>query len=599
VLGGSADFLISGFEPGDSAVLLIGKSEVNIDKGDEGKLLVRARFGKVMVSDHVSLQIPATSALEDVTYYAQARVVSAATGQTKFTNAVRFHMDWQGLAVGKMGYRAGTPPRLFSQARRDPAQQGLRGPVPLLGERATCTRCVFPRHSFEGARLSPDHASATYRSDGPRPRRRHRERAGAITRSTRRAALSFLRGGLGAGTIGAPRPIGPCAAPDAFTLSQRIGEEIFEDASRPQTAGNFNNSCASCHFEGGADADVWQRSNGPRSTMPLYGGTLGTGFILWKAVRINMGETGPMFAGENGGTGVFTDAEQQGLTDYHEKLAIPLNPNLDPVTGRYTANAAVGRDLFFGSNDTGTNPFGRNAGCATCHPDFETNPNLHPGPRFYTKDFVNPLLSAGETLGRLDPNCFSLRENHLVGDGNIANVNTGCNIDLDGDGSVDLDRNLDGYIDLDTYPIMNIDLNGDFRRDDTNSYPCPCDPLSDPDCPKQDPRRLFTRNAAFFTVPTKLGVFSSGPYFHDHSAYSLRSLVHPDDQALSPIYGSPAWGGQPPYPGLNKIFNGEHDIVGNEQFVPGASKVQATLQSGSQAQAEADMLAILEYIQSL
>jgi hypothetical protein len=108
---------------------------------------------------------------------------------------------------------------------------------------------------------------------------------------------------------------------------------------------------------------------------------------------------------------------------------------------------------------------------------------------------VNPLLSAGETLGRLDPACFSLRENHLVGDGNIANVNTGCNIDLDGDGSIDPDRNLDGYVDLETYPIMNNDLNGDFRRDDANSYPCPCDPLSDPDCPKSDPRRLFTRNA--------------------------------------------------------------------------------------------------------
>ena len=73
--------------------------------------------------------------------------------------------------------------------------------------------------------------------------------------------------------------------------------------------------------------------------------------------------------------------------------------------------------------------------------------------------------------------------------------------------------------------------------------------------------------------------------------------MHPDDQALSPIYGSPAWA--TPYPGLNKIFNGEHDIVGHEDIVAGSSKVQATLQSGSSAQANADMLAILEYIQSL
>src|SRR4030095_13660140 len=111
--------------------------------------------------------------------------------------------------------------------------------------------------------------------------------------------------------------------PDHYTVSQRLGEELFEDASRGQTTaahgtiGEFNNSCASCHFEGGEDGNVWQRPAGPRSTMPVYGGSIATGLILWKGVRLNMGETGPMFGGENGGGGVFTDVEQQGLIDYH------------------------------------------------------------------------------------------------------------------------------------------------------------------------------------------------------------------------------------------------------------------------------------------
>jgi len=62
---------------------------------------------------------------------------------------------------------------------------------------------------------------------------------------------------------------------------------------------------------------------------------------------------------------------------------------------------------------------------------------------------------------------------------------------------------------------------------------------------------FFTRRAGFFSIPTKLGVFSTGPYFHDHAARSLRGLLDPDSQALSPIYGSPAYVGQNPNPGLD------------------------------------------------
>ena len=329
--------------------------------------------------------------------------------------------------------------------------------------------------------------------------------------------------------------------------------------------------------------------------MPMYGGTLGTGLILWRGVRLNLGETGPMFTGENGGTGILSDAEQQALVDYHEKLAIPLNPNLDPITAEYSPLAAFGKDLFFGTNLTGDNPDRRSAGCAVCHPDVETSGSF-PGPRLYTSDFVHPTLTGGEQMENLDPNCVSLRETIVAL--NVRNVNTGANVDTDGDDLPDPDRNADGYVDLETYAIMNADTQSDFQRDDPNSYECPCDPDSVPNCDPVTHKRIFTRSAQGFSVPTKLGVLASGPYFHDHSTFSLRALLDPDVQALDPIYGSPAFPALAPYPGLNKIFNDVHDCRGHEEFVPGASKVQQTLLSTPET-IEGDIEALLAYIQSL
>ena len=100
-----------------------------------------------------------------------------------------------------------------------------------------------------------------------------------------------------------------------------------------------------------------------------------------------------------------------------------------------------------------------------------------------------------------------------------------------------------------------------------------------------------------FSIPTKLGVFSTGPYFHDHVAYSLRTIVDPETQATSTVYGDPAWPGPATYPGLNKFFNEVHDVRGHEQFAPGASKVQLNLVSG--ANVNSDIEALLAFIQSI
>jgi len=315
--------------------------------------------------------------------------------------------------------------------------------------------------------------------------------------------------------------------------------------------------------------------------------------VLWKGVRINMGETGPMFGGENGGHGLFTDEEQQALTDYHEVIPIPLNPNLDPVTGDLTMLAAEGRDLFFGTNDTGTNTTLRHANCAECHPD-EIQIGSNPGPRFFTADFLPAGLTGGENFPSFDPDCFSLREN--IAQLNIRNVNTGANVDVDNDNLPDVDRNFDGYDDRETFTIMNVDGHDDFQRDDPNSYPCPCDPTVDQNCDPTTGTRIFTRAPTHFSIPTKLGIFATAPYFHDHVAFSLRGLLDPQAQMLDPVYGDPAYGLPTNRPGTFKIYNEAHDIRGHETHVPGASKVQLTLDS---TDVEADIDAILAFIRSL
>ena len=189
-------------------------------------------------------------------------------------------------------------------------------------------------------------------------------------------------------------------------------------------------------------------------------------------------------------------------------------------------------------------------------------------------------------LETLDPLCFSLQEN-IVGP-NIRNVNSSVNADIDEDGFPDPDRNLDGYSDLETYTPLNPDTSDDFTRDDNNGYLCPDGGIAG------SPKKVFTRSPALFSIPTKLGAFSSGPYFHDHSAASLRAIVDPSVQQTDPVYGNAS------YPGLQKFFNEFHDVRGHEEFVPGASKVQLTLQTvASGSTFQVDIEALLEYIISL
>lgn len=607
LLGTTASFVVDGMQPGDTGVLIFGRRRVNLPFGSAGTLLCAPRFSTPLVGNTATIALPAGSQYEGLKACAQA-LITAGNGQMRLSNAVRFRISSTPLGVNKMGRRAGQPGLVEYNAAGDKALLLNRGSEDLFLYDVNGSdmelRTVFPpRLSFvERAPLD----TTTPMGDLPLgmaivddPTTDNDDaRVYIVNEATR--TLSVLRVDWATDTIyELAGQIPTLTGPDDWTLSERLGLELFEDASRDQTAGRFNNSCGSCHFEGGEDGNVWQRPAGPRSTMPMYGGRLGTGLLLWKGVRINSGETGPMFGGENGGHGSFSDEEQQALTDFHEKLAVPLNPNLDPVTSATTSLAAEGQDLFFGTNDTGTNPTLRDAGCVSCHLTFE--PINDPGPRFFTDDFLPDILSSGENLGTLDPNCFSLLEN--IAAAANRNVNSAANIvvDVTGDGVPDADRNQDGFDDTETYAVMNPDADDDFLRDDPNSYNCPCTVGVDLDCDEGTSTRLFTRDQTKFSIPTKLGVFATAPYFHDHITYNLRQLVDPDLVTGStlygtvggdPIYGSAAYPTEPAFPGQNKLFNEVHDVRGHG---PG-SRVQATLVS---TDPDLDVLRILAFIQSL
>lgn len=602
-MGGSMTLVLDGIRLGDVATLWIGQREMNTPAGAIGTRYVMPRQTRTFVGNSVTIPIPNLPSYDGLVLVAQA-IVTRPGGEQALSNGVRIVVHPTGFGANKMGYRMGQPSRVLYNPAGTSALILNRGSEDVFlyrvnGSDMDLMTVYPPRFRFQerapldtssplgdlplGMALVPD--PTTVDDDA---------RLYVVNEATR--TLSVLRVNWTTGQIFKERNQIPThSGPDALTLDQRKGLELFEDASRPATAGNFNNSCGSCHFEGGEDGNVWQRPAGPRSTMPMFGGTRGTGLILWKGVRLNLGETGPMFGGENGGHGIFDDNAQAALTAFHEVIPTPLNPNRDPATYALTPQASLGRDLFLSLNDTGLNPTLRHAGCAACHKVEETNPSLFPGPRFFTADFLNPTLTAGENLGpNFDPTCFSLREN--VVSINIRNVNTGANIDADQDGFPDPDRNFDGWNDLETYAVMNPDGHDDFTRDDPNSYDCPCDPQVDSNCDPITSTRRFTRRPDLFSIPSKLGLFTSGPFFHDHAAHSLRTLLDPAAQAIDPVYGSPAFPAQTPFPGLNKIFNEVHDVRGHEQFVPGSSKVQLTLQS---VNANADIEALLAYIQSL
>ena len=445
LLGGNLHLIVDGWRPGDAVEIHVGAEE-DVPSPPEGTSYTTSMRVFPAAGGQLIIPLPTQSSFEGMGLSAQARVVDFGSGEAALSNGIRFRLSATGPGANKMGHRAGQPSRALYSPDGAHALMLNRGSEDIflyeIAGNAMELRSVFPprigfveRAAFDtatpmgdlplGMALVPD--ASTDNDDAL---------LYVINESTR--TLSALRVDWVTGTIHPIRDqIASSLAPDGFTASQRIGQELFEDSSRAQTTGNFNNSCASCHFEGGADGNVWQRPAGPRSTMPVYGGTLGTGLILWKGVRLNMGETGPMFGGENGGHGILTDAAAaRASNDYHEIIPVPAQPeslNLTTAATLPTAEAQFGSDLFFGTNGSGLNPgmrvrqLRRRATTTT-----EDNPVQLPRARAstrWTSSHPDAERRRDTLATALDPSCVSHSRENLVTAINIRNVNTGVNVD--------------------------------------------------------------------------------------------------------------------------------------------------------------------------
>ena len=595
VVPGTVDLRLTGGQATNIGIAWFSANEVNLPLPPFGTVLVLPDYLYIMNSlgtgEHtLSLPIPNNPGLVGQSLPFQAAQYQL-DGNYGLSNGLRVVFGSEGYGLDKMGRRAGLPSKAIYSPSGNRVLMLNRGSEDIFVFRSSNNDLqllnVFPpRHNF--VERAPFDLSTPM---GDTPLGWHVVSDPTTSNSDAliyvinevSTSLSVLRIDWETGVITEERPqISTLLGPDLKTVSERIGQELFEDASRAQTTGGFNNSCMSCHYEGAEDGSVWQRPAGPRTTMPTYGGPLLTGLLLWKGNRINMGETGPMFGGENGGHGLMTDAEQQGLIDYSKVIPVPLNPYIDPVTGGLTPEAAFGKDLFFGTNLTTMNPLMRSAGCNACHTDEDENTFETRG---YTTDFLDPDITDDLDFGFVTEEfCNPLKEN--ISALNLRNINSGVNTDDDFDGFPDDDRNLDGYSDIESYIPMNVDDEDPFSRDDPNSYLCPEDPEEDPNGPIQ----VFSRDKRKFSVPTKLGVFSTGPYMHDNSMISLRHIVDPESQMTDPVYGSAN------YPTSFKFYNEFHDMRGHEEFLPLASKVQLTLQS---TDVQADIERVLAFINSL
>ncbi|HET6202498.1 MAG TPA: YncE family protein [Planctomycetota bacterium] len=506
--------------------------------------------------------------------YGQAAVFDAnAPAGLSFSNAVRVVVGnpSDSIPPSRFGYRVGLPSRVEFSADGTRAYLLDRAGEQVLTFDATGLvprfLSVFPRRDvaanrtpFDPARGIGDTPSGLVVLDDPSSA--DNDAVVYVLNETSRD-LSLLRANHDAGVIAKAVATNPSVVQiDRFTPAQKQGREIFADASRPVTSANFNNSCEVCHFEGNDDSTAWRRSVGPRSTPPMFGGIFATGTLAWKPLRKNLGEFFHVAGvGENGGTAALTAAEDEALVQWAETVPVPLNPNR--VNGALTPLALIGRDLYFGENATGFNPNLRSSGCVNCHPKVDPNPP-NTTPFAFTIDRVL-LLDSGQDAAH-QPLCDVMPEN-LLGQA-FANVNSGVNLDLNGDGVPDLDRNGDGILDLESYTPLDPDKD--------LSFTIPGCTTSDPSDPNF-PLRTYTRGAKFFTVPTKLGVFATGPYFHDHGLRTLRAVVDPSSQSN-------------PYTG--KVRNTQHDVRGSDVQV----NLQ-TLANGSTFDFDVD--AILAFIESL
>ncbi len=151
------------------------------------------------------------------------------------------------------------------------------------------------------------------------------------------------------------------------------GKILFNSSDDPRLARDQWVSCATCHFDGGADGRTWLFRDGPRNTPSLLG-VAGTGPFHWSGDLDELYDVESTIRNVQAGTGLIEGPDgcdpacDQGpsnagrsesldqLVAYLNTLRLPPNPNLD-ADGMLTAAAERGKALFFSES----------TGCASCH----------------------------------------------------------------------------------------------------------------------------------------------------------------------------------------------------------------------------------------
>jgi DNA-binding beta-propeller fold protein YncE len=178
----------------------------------------------------------------------------------------------------------------------------------------------------------------------------------------------------------APPPLAqlPVTAREPLSLQVLLGKQVFYDAADKRMSAEGYMSCASCHFDGGSDARVWDltdRGEGLRNTKSLLGiGGPGQGPLHWTANFDEMQDFERDIRESLGGTGFMpADAWAAHQGDPFGAPSAGASPELDALSAFVLSLTEVGRSPFRNSDGSftasarrGRDVFAR-AGCPSCH----------------------------------------------------------------------------------------------------------------------------------------------------------------------------------------------------------------------------------------
>jgi cytochrome c peroxidase len=170
----------------------------------------------------------------------------------------------------------------------------------------------------------------------------------------------------------------PVVASETLAPSVLRGKQIFYDASDRRMNLDGYISCASCHLDGGADAQVWdftQVGEGLRNTIPLAGraGT-GHGNVHWTANFDEIQDFENDVRAGFSGAGFLLDADFAATEDPLGAPKAGLSADLDALSAFVSSLDAFPPSPFRAA-DGGLTPLGLQGqalfaglGCAACHP---------------------------------------------------------------------------------------------------------------------------------------------------------------------------------------------------------------------------------------